>query len=123
MNLPPPGSGVRPTQRFTLTQAASESRGGEGFVREAGRNLILALYGSLRSLKMYPTENPVVQSSITELARVAEEMRLTEGDLEIQNGRLEIEDKGSKCGEVESALKAALKRSTKLGKTTDMVAH
>lgn len=80
----PPGAGVRPTQRFTLSQAASESRGGEGFVREAGRNLIMALYGSLRNLKMYPSENPVVQSAIVELARVAEEMRLTEGDLEFR---------------------------------------
>ncbi len=58
--------------------------GGEAFVREAGRNLILALYGALKSLKLYPSENPVVQSSLGELARVAEQMRAAEGELEFR---------------------------------------
>jgi HD-GYP domain-containing protein (c-di-GMP phosphodiesterase class II) len=72
---------VRAGQRFTTTQSAM---GGEGFVREAGRNLILALYGALRSLKLYPPENSVVQSALNELVRVAEELRLIEGDLEFR---------------------------------------
>ncbi len=72
---------VRPGQRFTTTQSAV---GGEGFVREAGRNLILALYGALRNLKLYPPENSVVQSALHDLVRVAEELRMVEGDLEFR---------------------------------------
>lgn len=78
----PTGSVVRPAQRFTVSQASMH--GGEGFVREAGRNLILAMYGALKNLKLYPSENPVVQGALVELARVAEEMRSTEGDLEFR---------------------------------------
>jgi HD-GYP domain-containing protein (c-di-GMP phosphodiesterase class II) len=67
--------------RYDLSSAG---RGGEGFVREAGRLLIMSLYGALRSLKFYPPENPVVQSSLSELARVSEELRTVEGDLELR---------------------------------------
>ena len=80
MNQPPP---ARPTQRFTIDQGAAE-KGGEGFIRQAGRNLILALYGALRSLKLYPPENPVVQGQLAELVRVAEELRTVEGDLDFR---------------------------------------
>ncbi|MCC7196214.1 MAG: HD domain-containing protein [Gemmatimonadaceae bacterium] len=78
----PSGAASRPTQRFTVSQAAA--MGGEGFVREAGHNLIMALHGGLRSLKLYPAENPVVQSSLSDLARVAEEIRATEGELDFR---------------------------------------
>ena len=78
----PTGTGIRPTQRFTVSQAAQP--GGEGFVREAGRNFILAMYGALKSLKLYPSENPVVQGALAELVRVSEELRLTEGDLDFR---------------------------------------
>jgi len=82
MNKPTGSHGVvRPAQRFTTTQSAV---GGEGFVREAGRNLILALYGALKNLKLYPPENAVVQSALADLVRVAEELRLIEGDLEFR---------------------------------------
>lgn len=74
----------RSTQRFTLTHAAATSGGGEGFIREAGRNFILALYGAMRNLKMYPPDNAVVQSTLGDLVRVAEELRLTEGDLDFR---------------------------------------
>ncbi len=76
-----PDSGQRP-QRFTVSQAALT--GGERFVREAGRNLILAIYGALKSLKLYPAENPVVQSALTELVLVAEQIRATEGELDFR---------------------------------------
>lgn len=76
----PTGSVVRPP-RYTVTQPEV---GGEGFVREAGRNLILAMYGALKNLKMYPSENPVVQGALLELARISEEMRSTEGELEFR---------------------------------------
>jgi HD-GYP domain-containing protein (c-di-GMP phosphodiesterase class II) len=75
------GGKIRPTQRLTIT---SVQKSGEGFVREAGRTLILGLYGALRSLKLYPPENPVVQSSLADLARVSEELRMVEGDVDMR---------------------------------------
>jgi HD-GYP domain-containing protein (c-di-GMP phosphodiesterase class II) len=78
----PTGHVIRPTQRFTVSQSAGH--GGEAFVREAGRNLILALYGALRNLKLYPPENAVVQAALSDLTRVADELRLIEGDLEFR---------------------------------------
>ena len=77
-----PSQTGRPTQRFTVSQAVV--MGGEGFVREAGRNLILAIYGALKSLKLYPTENPVVQSALADLVAVTEQIRVTEGELEFR---------------------------------------
>lgn len=76
-------SGPRATQRFTISEAAVRT-GGEGFVREAGRNFILAMYGALRNLKLYPPENAVVQGALSELARVAEELWRVEGDLDFR---------------------------------------
>ncbi|HVZ49089.1 MAG TPA: HD domain-containing phosphohydrolase [Gemmatimonadaceae bacterium] len=76
----PTGSVVRPTQRFHVQGA----KGGEGFVREAGRNLMLAIYGALRNLRLYPAENAVVQTALAELVRVAEELRSAEGELDFR---------------------------------------
>lgn len=85
MTDPNAGKGpvVRSTQRFTVAEAVS-ARGGEAFIREAGRNFMLAMYGALRNLKMYPPENAVVQGAIGDLVRVADELRETEGDLEFR---------------------------------------
>jgi HD-GYP domain-containing protein (c-di-GMP phosphodiesterase class II) len=83
MTAPGGGGGrIRPAARPTMAQQAM--MGGEGFVREAGRTLILSLYGALRNLKMYPTENPVVQSALSDLSRITEELRGIEGDLEMR---------------------------------------
>jgi HD-GYP domain-containing protein (c-di-GMP phosphodiesterase class II) len=62
----------------------SGERGAEAYTRAAGRNFIMALYGSLRNIRMYPIENAVVQKSLAELSTVTEELRLAEGDLEFR---------------------------------------
>ncbi len=59
-------------------------KGGEGYVRAVGRNFILALYGALRNIRMYPVENPVVQKALDDLTAVSEELRASEGDLEFR---------------------------------------
>ena len=79
MNRP---SVVRP--RATVSQPTIPEKGGDGYVRAIGRNFIMALYGSLRNIKMYPVENPVVQKGLEELNALAEELRSTEGDLEFR---------------------------------------
>ena len=65
-------------------QHALGEKGGEAFTRSAGRNFIMALYGSLRSIRMYPPENPVVQKGLEELIAVTTELRDADGDLEFR---------------------------------------
>lgn len=77
-----PSQVIRP--RAAVPQAAAGEKGGEAFTRSAGRNFIMALYGSLRSIRMYPIENPVVQKGLEELTAVTEELRGAEGDLEFR---------------------------------------
>jgi len=74
----------RSTQRLTSAQQAIVEQGGEGYVRIMGRNLIYALYGALRNIRMYPVENAVVQKALDELTAVAEEIRAAEGELEFR---------------------------------------
>ena len=79
MNRP---SVVRP--RATSVVSAVGEKGGEAFTRSAGRTFIMALYGSLRSIRMYPPENPVVQKGLEELIAVTEELRDADGDIEFR---------------------------------------
>ncbi|HEX7545412.1 MAG TPA: HD domain-containing phosphohydrolase [Gemmatimonadaceae bacterium] len=64
--------------------SASGEKGGEAFTRVAGRSFIMALYGSLRSIRMYPIENAVVQKSLAELSTVTEELRQAGGAVEFR---------------------------------------
>ena len=77
-----PSHVIRP--RISSQQAAVGEKGGEAFTRSVGRTFIMALYGSLRSIRMYPIENPVVQNGLEELTAVTEELRNAEGDLEFR---------------------------------------
>jgi HD-GYP domain-containing protein (c-di-GMP phosphodiesterase class II) len=77
-----PSQAIRP--RATAQQPAAAEKGGEAFTRSAGRTFIMALYGSLRSIRMYPPENPVVQKGLEELIAVTEELRAADGDIEFR---------------------------------------
>jgi HD-GYP domain-containing protein (c-di-GMP phosphodiesterase class II) len=77
-----PSQVIRP-RATAQTQGGSE-KDTEAFTRAAGRTFIMSLYGSLRSIRMYPPENPVVQKSLEELITVTEELRAAEGDLEFR---------------------------------------
>jgi len=46
-------------------------RGSDGFVRKMGREFLLAIYGALRTVKMYPPDNPVVQKTVQEVVRLS----------------------------------------------------
>jgi HD-GYP domain-containing protein (c-di-GMP phosphodiesterase class II) len=77
-----PSEVIRP--RVPSQQPGASEKGGEAFTRSAGRTFIMALYGSLRSIRMYPPENPVVQKGLEELITVTEQLRDAEGDLEFR---------------------------------------
>ena len=55
-----PARGARRVQRV-------ERRVGDAYIRRAGRQLIFALYGALRAVKLYPLENAAVQKALAEL--------------------------------------------------------
>ena len=74
----------RPSARLSSALSALPDKGGEGYVRAVGRSLILALYGALRSTRMYPVDNPVVQSALDDLTGIAEELRASEGEMEFR---------------------------------------
>jgi HD-GYP domain-containing protein (c-di-GMP phosphodiesterase class II) len=58
--------------------------GGDSYVRRAGKVYVLALYGALRSIKMYPVENTAVQKALAELVNVTGDLMKREAELEIK---------------------------------------
>ena len=64
--------------------AQTPERGGEAYIRTVGRAFILALYGAMRNIRMYPVENAVVQKALEELTAVVEELRSTETEVEFR---------------------------------------
>ena len=56
----------------------------EGQLRQGGRSLLLAIYATLRSLKLYPVENATVQKSLDDLHTAAKALLDVEVDLEIR---------------------------------------
>ena len=50
--------------------------GGDSYVRRAGKVYVLALYGALRSIKMYPVENTAVQKALQELVNVTGDLMM-----------------------------------------------
>src|SRR3954454_19470371 len=59
-------------------------RGSDGFVRKMGREFLLAIYGALRTVKMYPPDNPVVQKTIQEVVRLSNELLRIEREVELR---------------------------------------
>ncbi|MDB4908395.1 MAG: hypothetical protein JWO05_3179 [Gemmatimonadetes bacterium] len=72
----------RPT--MAMSAAAFAETGGDSYIRRAGRQLILSLYGALRSIKLYPVENAAVQKAIEDIATIAREMHASESEMELR---------------------------------------
>ncbi|MSR06932.1 MAG: HD domain-containing protein [Gemmatimonadetes bacterium] len=53
-------------------------------LRQAGRDFVISLYATLRSLKLYPLENAQVQKSLDELTGLASALLQIEDELEIR---------------------------------------
>jgi HD-GYP domain-containing protein (c-di-GMP phosphodiesterase class II) len=73
---------VKPRQ--TMTIAAPVGEGGDTFLRQEGRALILALYAALRSVKLYPIGHASVQRALEEVNSVAHDIIASEHDLELR---------------------------------------
>ena len=75
-------AGTPETQaRPSLAQAMQSS---EGIIREQGRDFLIAFYGALRSLKLYPVENEQVQRSLDGVAGNGKALFDIEGGLELR---------------------------------------
>jgi HD-GYP domain-containing protein (c-di-GMP phosphodiesterase class II) len=78
----PPATGQKPAPTYSADSFGE--MGGDSYIRRAGRGLILGLYGALRSIKLYPVENPVVQKALDDLTTGAVEVLRQEGELELR---------------------------------------
>lgn len=58
--------------------------GDSAFIRKEGRALILAMYGALRGVKLYPVEHSAVQKALGELSEISENIRSHEGELDFR---------------------------------------
>src|ERR1041384_356548 len=72
-----PVTGARPDAE---TGTARE----DAFVRTAGRNLVYALHGALRAIKLYPVENATVQKALAEVTAQARDLIAGEGEFELR---------------------------------------
>jgi HD-GYP domain-containing protein (c-di-GMP phosphodiesterase class II) len=73
-----------PAGAFGGLPSAAPDSSGDAFVRRSGRVFILALYGALRAVRLYPVENAAVQKSLDELARTAVEIFERDNELEFR---------------------------------------
>lgn len=71
------GSGRRPSIAETVQTT-------DTFLRHAGREFLVVLYATLRSLKLYPIENAQVQKSLDDLAASARHLLDVERELEVR---------------------------------------
>src|SRR6516162_8981867 len=56
----------------------------DSFVRRAGRQLIFALYGALRAVKLYPVENAAVQKALADVTAQARSLIESLRELELR---------------------------------------
>ena len=77
---------ARPTTstRSSVAMASFSEMGGDSYIRRSGRTFILAFYGALRSVKLYPVENTQVQKALEDLSNVAAEIIRHEHELEVR---------------------------------------
>jgi HD-GYP domain-containing protein (c-di-GMP phosphodiesterase class II) len=64
--------------------APSADPASESQVRRSGRQLIFAVYGALRAVKLYPVENAAVQKALADLTAQARGLIAAAGELELR---------------------------------------
>lgn len=65
-------------------QGQIAERGSDAYLRRFGRDFLVAFYGALRSVKLYPPDNPVVQRAIDDLVRLSDQVLRRERELEMR---------------------------------------
>src|SRR5260370_16696293 len=77
-------TGSRPSQPNKRPTIIDTLQSPERLLRQGGRDLIVSLYATLRSLKLYPVENTQVQRSLDDLTKTAATLLAVEEEVEIR---------------------------------------
>jgi HD-GYP domain-containing protein (c-di-GMP phosphodiesterase class II) len=72
---------VNPDQHAMQAPRTAPSGADERVSQRAARELVFALHGAMRALKLYPVENQAVQNALAELENVASSILEHEGDI------------------------------------------
>lgn len=56
----------------------------DNVIRRLGRNLVFAMHGALRAIKLYPVENAAVQKSLADVTQQSQDLLKSEGELDIR---------------------------------------
>jgi len=72
------------SMRASTSMQALNDATGEAYVRVASRAFILAFYGTMRNLRLYPFENAVVQQSLSELSQITNDLLTRERECEFR---------------------------------------
>jgi HD-GYP domain-containing protein (c-di-GMP phosphodiesterase class II) len=72
------------TPRTSQAVQSFVEMGGDSYIRRAGRTFILAFYGAMRAVKLYPIENAAVQKAVDDLQAITKEILEREGELEFR---------------------------------------
>ena len=70
-----------PDRRASIVETVQTT---DGFLRHAGRDFLVVLYTSFRSLKLYPLENTQVQKALDELAATTKHLLDVEREIELR---------------------------------------
>jgi len=65
-------------------QASLSDLSGDTFIRRAGRQLIVSIYGAMRVIRLYPPENEAVRNALSDVARTAQELLDRENEVELR---------------------------------------
>ncbi len=82
---PAPAPGCRAVSEQSPSPPPPETEQGvEGYLRHAGREFLVALHTTLRSLKLYPLENAQVQKALDDLVVTTTNILSAQGQLDVQ---------------------------------------
>ena len=75
---------MTPATRTSAGVTSFGEAGGDSYIRRTGRSFMLAVYGAMRAIKLYPVENAAVQMALEELRTLTEEILRREHELEFR---------------------------------------
>lgn len=78
-------SELRPSPATAMrVQVSTSDLSGDTYIRRAGRQLIVSIYGAMRVIRLYPPENEAVRNALADLAATAAALLEREHELELR---------------------------------------
>jgi HD-GYP domain-containing protein (c-di-GMP phosphodiesterase class II) len=82
----PSGPSLTPAQQRERDNPHRNENGSDAAVRRSGRMFILAFYGAMRAIKLYPVENAAVVRALDDLTAATQTLLKHEHELEFRTG-------------------------------------